>query len=309
MGGAPADIIGASVATHAFWHSVKKFKLSVPFRHANDLDFAAYLLRVGGGTQESFEIEGESDLISLPPGVNSVDSLEKLIDCVYGTGSLNTTDLTGAEAILATTNSCIQEINQAVLDRMPGQMISLCATDTLSGAQDGTQGNSEYNYPPEILNAIHASGGPPGMLNLKVGAIIVFIRNVNFFQGMVNGQKARVIEISQRLLRVQLLTPDKPIVNVPRIDFDLQAGPRGVHFGRRQFPITLCFASTFHRCQGQTLTRVGIDLRNQPFTHGMAYVCMSRPQAAHQMTVLSLVSPALIKNVVYQPLAQAARQD
>ena len=47
--GSEADIISASVATHAFWQSVKKFKLTVPFRHASDLNFAAYLLRVGGG--------------------------------------------------------------------------------------------------------------------------------------------------------------------------------------------------------------------------------------------------------------------
>lgn len=31
------------------------------------------------------------------------------------------------------------------------------------------------------------------------------------------------------------------------------------------------FATTFHKSQGLTLERVGVDLRNQSFLHGMTY--------------------------------------
>ena len=43
-------------------------------------------------------------------------------------------------------------------------------------------------------------------------------------------------------------------------------------FNRRQFPLTLCFAMTINKSQGQTLFRVGLYLKDPVFTHGQLYV-------------------------------------
>jgi hypothetical protein len=45
---------------------------------------------------------------------------------------------------------------------------------------------------------------------------------------------------------------------------------------RRQFPFRLCFAMTIDKPKGQSLRRVGLDLREQVFSHGQLYVAFGR---------------------------------
>jgi len=45
---------------------------------------------------------------------------------------------------------------------------------------------------------------------------------------------------------------------------------------RKQFPLILAYAVTIHKCQGLSLDCAIIDLSNQVFTAGMAYVALSR---------------------------------
>jgi len=47
-------------------------------------------------------------------------------------------------------------------------------------------------------------------------------------------------------------------------------------FQRRQFPISLCFAMTINKSQGQSLSRVGFYLPHPVFTYGQLYVDISR---------------------------------
>jgi len=42
-------------------------------------------------------------------------------------------------------------------------------------------------------------------------------------------------------------------------------------FQRRQFPISLCFAMTINKIQGQTLNKVGLYLPRPMFTHGVLF--------------------------------------
>ena len=45
---------------------------------------------------------------------------------------------------------------------------------------------------------------------------------------------------------------------------------------RKQFPIKVCYAMTINKSQGQTIDYVGLDLEDDVFSHGMAYVGFSR---------------------------------
>jgi len=45
---------------------------------------------------------------------------------------------------------------------------------------------------------------------------------------------------------------------------------------RKQFPIILAYGMTIHKCQGLSLDCAIIDLSNQVFSAGMAYVALSR---------------------------------
>ena len=45
---------------------------------------------------------------------------------------------------------------------------------------------------------------------------------------------------------------------------------------RHQFPVRLCFAMTINKSQGQSFDMVGVDLRQECFTHAQLYVALSR---------------------------------
>jgi ATP-dependent exoDNAse (exonuclease V) alpha subunit len=68
---------------------------------------------------------------------------------------------------------------------------------------------------------------------------------------------------------------------------------------RRQFPITLAFAMTINKRQGQTFDRVGLLLTSQVFSHGQLYVAMSRVRRSDALKILSS-DPTTAKNVVYK---------
>lgn len=54
---------------------------------------------------------------------------------------------------------------------------------------------------------------------------------------------------------------------------------------RFQFPLTLAYAITINKSQGQTLDFVGIDLRSACFSHGQLYVALSRCKAFDKVKI------------------------
>jgi len=77
-------------------------------------------------------------------------------------------------------------------------------------------------------------------------------------------------------------------------------------FQRRQFPISLCFAMTINKSQGQTLSRVGLYLPQPVFTHGQLYVVISRVKTKRGLKILILDEDGKVtnttKNVVYKEI-------
>lgn len=59
-------------------------------------------------------------------------------------------------------------------------------------------------------------------------------------------------------------------------------------FQRRQFPLSLCFAMTINKSQGQSLSQVGLYLQRPVFTHGQFYVAISRARTRKGLKILIL---------------------
>ena len=120
---------------------------------------------------------------------------------------------------------------------------------------------------------------PQHRLNLKVGAPIILIRNLNRAAGLMNSTRLSVTSCLRYTIQATVLTGTHKgnSVCIPRInltvsdDYDLP-----IKFIRRQFPVKLAFCMTINKSQGQTFCKVGLLLATRPFSHGQVYVALSR---------------------------------
>ena len=192
-------------------------------------------------------------------------------------------------AILSTTNSTIDHINDTIRDRLPDNVEDRLSADSL--ISDEIDPDHEAFVSIDQLNTYHCTGCPPHKLSLKNNMLVMITRNVNFSDGLVNGQKAVVRGLTSRtrVVTLQLLNDSNDLVLVPRINFTPKVGRNGIEFRRLQFPIRPAYAQTIHKAQSQTLSRVGLDLRSDVFSHGQLYVALSRAQSKNSL--MALIAP------------------
>lgn len=289
--GSRSAIVNATITNTSFWPTVKSLRLHENMRLSsrNDLStaqFARWLLDIGEGIHDS-PIGLPKDMC-LPCGSSEMD----LIDTVYpewSSSSLTNYPVPATNfqerAILATHNEAVNSINDVVLERFPGHMKVYPSADSAVG----TSGQPSCLFPPEYLHTLNLAGFPGHNLHLKRGCPIILLRNLNPAAGLCNGTRMLVQDLGERVLGCQILTgPRKGQYEfIPRIKLMATPSPKlPLTLNRVQFPVRLAFAMTINKSQGQSLTRVGLDLRHPVFSHGQLYVALSRSTRPTSVTIL-----------------------
>lgn len=134
----------------------------------------------------------------------------------------------------------------------------------------------------------------PLNLTLKVGALVVFVKNSDKWH---NGSMGIVRNMSPREITVQMLSDAHDIVSVrpekwERIEYSRDENDRLVENevgSYRQFPLSLGYSMTIHKAQGKTLDTVVVDISRGAFAHGQTYVALSRTRRAADMHVAAML--------------------
>ncbi|XP_034839966.2 uncharacterized protein [Maniola hyperantus] len=299
-----SDVFNASVKSSPIWQKLKTFSLITSQRCRDDSEFSEFLLKLGSNQLTSVTLHTNrtvENLINLSI-ISFVLELDDLIDFVYPNVVLNEPDVCVHRAILSTHNASVYEINAKILELLPEDPLHFYSIDEV------VSDNADQIFlGVDALNRMHPKGIPEHDLTLKVGCVCMIMRNLNFSDKLVNGTKVIVVNTSPRLITVR-----KPGLSddylIPRIIFKapIETGSP-IEMCRRQFPLQVCYAMTIHKSQGQTICRVGVDLRSDVFSHGQLYVALSRVQ--HRQNIKILVNKErvingnpLANNVVYPPL-------
>ncbi|MDL2295341.1 DEAD/DEAH box helicase [Lachnospiraceae bacterium OttesenSCG-928-E19] len=156
----------------------------------------------------------------------------------------------------------------------------------------------EITYTGEITGNFNEKDVPAPMnLTLKVGALVMFIRNVREYgEGCLNGTMGLIMELGAREIKLRLLNKDQDIVTIKpeqwkkieyAVDPETQKLSEIETGGYKQFPLALGYAMTIHKAQGKTLDAVVVDISRGAFTHGQTYVALSRTRAAGDMHISS----------------------
>jgi ATP-dependent DNA helicase PIF1 len=258
------------------WKQFMSFELVENHRQGDDKQFADILNKIRIGVQE------ETDLAVLMSRVCS-DVPANAIH-VYGTkakvAALNTIKLEALNGVEETIRAkCIHPYRE--------------------------------NYKPPV-NATGQIGESPfqDVLKLKIDSLVMLTYNVDTADGLTNGTAGKVVAfVKNSLGEIQKVIvdfiedvgdghrqenrqlkekyPGQNVVAIGKIKFDLKLGKgeSATKVKIIQVPLTLSWAITAHKCQGQTVKSPACLVADidSVFGHGMAYVILGRVQSLDQL--------------------------
>lgn len=188
-------------------------------------------------------------------------------------------------------------------DLGPDGVVTLTATNGRAGSIN-LQRLAKLTGRPKIYKAtVQGNFGretpTEPVLALKPGAQVMFVKNG---RGWVNGSLGEVLETEDERVKVRLFeggehwvepeTWDKKRYTWDRFASRISSEAVGSF---TQIPLKLAWALTVHKSQGLTLDKVRLDLDRPAFSHGQAYVALSR---CRTLQGLSLVRPLEQRDVI-----------
>ncbi|KAF0711235.1 ATP-dependent DNA helicase PIF1-like [Aphis craccivora] len=249
-------------------------------RADNDVNFAAWLLRFGCGQLPT--VDGVRDTIEIPRKMAC--DIADLIDFVFSQQmSLANVDEFARKIILCSRNDECRQVNRKVLRRLDGAHRSYTAIDTVV-VDDSDE---VANYPTEFLNTLEPDGLPPYTLTLKVGSIVMLLRNLDSKRQLCNGTRLVVTELRRHNFKARMLSGNaQDDIIIPAIPLTSSGeDDLPIIMRRVQFPVRLSFAMTINKSQGKTSDRVGLLLPTPVFTHGQLYVAFSRVRDSQSIRI------------------------
>ena len=184
--------------------------------------------------------------------------------------------------LLFTRNATVNEINRKNMDALDGEqrIYKVCTVfnegfatkESISSANTGVEKlDKDAPYDTE--------------LEIRMGAQVMLITNLDQERGLVNGSRGVVVGYSLGGLPVVRFKSYKDPIIVERATWWM---PDNENVGRAQIPLRIAYAMTIHKSQGATLDCALIDVGSSTFEYGQAYTALSRVQSLEGLYIWKL---------------------
>jgi len=243
---------------------MQQFSLTRNMRVDGNREFAAWLLLLGNGNVNRYG--DDENAIQVPRRfLCQIPLADFVFSQIMNLRNIN--DYAN-KVILCSTNEGCRQMNEGILrNRLEGEIRHYFSTDTIEcdGPEDAA------DFPIEFIHSLHPTGLSLHDLALKVGAVVMLLKNLDAKRGLCNGTRMVIVELRRLNFRARLLnaTEHDDDIIIPRIPLTTTEDD-GLPFKLRrlQLPIRLAFSVTINKSQEQTFDRVRIYLPSLVFSHG-----------------------------------------
>ncbi|XP_066351521.1 uncharacterized protein [Miscanthus floridulus] len=128
------------------------------------------------------------------------DCVNKLIQHVFPSlgDNARSTSYMSTRAILSTKNEHVDQLNEKMIDRFPGE-------EKVYHSFDSVNDDSINNYPIDFLNSITPNGLPPHVLKVKINCPVILLRNLDPNNGLCNGTRLMVKALQDNAIDVEIV--------------------------------------------------------------------------------------------------------
>ncbi|OMO52744.1 DNA helicase PIF1, ATP-dependent [Corchorus olitorius] len=189
-GGTKSDIINASICTSDLWNEFEIFTLVTNMRllqpgiddgSRKELEtFGDWLLQIGDGSVPAFPPtrDEECQWVQIPE-----------------------------ELLIHPGNNPSESIFRAIYTDFEGNYVTYYSSDTLSRSS-GMPNEDTASYPSKLLNKISTPGIADHELNLKIGCLVMLMRNINQVAGLCNGTRLMILQLTPFLIEARIVGGD-----------------------------------------------------------------------------------------------------
>lgn len=272
-------IVDSIAKKFELWDRFQKFTLHTSVRSL-DAEHNTFVRSVGDGTIGTVTDFAKGEYaVPIPRRYFFPSSdVNQFIDSFYSPQVLNSPTQLASTLIVANTHEEINFINEQVMRRIAVKDPLIDDKIYVSRDHVTRDGDLHPDYRSARLNEIDVNGFPAAKLHLKVGTVVMLLRNYCVKSGLTNGTRLLITKLDNHLITCQTFDGSAKEVGIPRIKVNIRSQDSGLEFDftRLQFPLKPAFAMTIHKSQGQTVGRLGIFMRTSVFAHGALYVALSR---------------------------------
>ena len=168
----------------------------------------------------------------------------------------------------------VDEENREELRKNPNELVIYKAFDEY---KENEKDKDKDTF--DILSLVSSKN-----LELKVGAQVMLLININVEDGLTNGARGVVVKLESEYVHVKFMTGET--IPFERHVFPFERDGK-VIATRSQFPFCLAYALTIHNIQGSTLDLALIDIGNSIFQAHMTYVALSRVRSLSGLYIKS----------------------
>ena len=268
---AVASKLGCMTSVNIWQDTVIFDELTINERQKKDQAFSSMLDEVRRGCPSPQTIQALQDRVIEVP---VVDKFEALLASKQ------------SPLCLFPTRKACQEFNSKMLSRLEAEVIEVPCIDEVDETVSTFKWSKKATEEMKKLNSdCNLTAGLQAVVQLAVGARVMLRRNIDTNIGLVNGAVGTVVSIRAHHIAVKFDNVSEPY-RVEKVKSKFMVMKK-IFVYRKQFPLILAFAVTIHKCQGLSLDCAMMELSDQVFSPGMAYVALSRVKQLENLHLIA----------------------